>query len=69
MATTPWTDSDPQPGDFDPELDRAGSNQIEIHEGNPSAKLSPLDSFEKRAAAHDHGHQPQRGHLPFPRDV
>lgn len=43
---TPWTDSDPQPGDFDTELDRAGSDQIEIHEGNPDAKLSILVSIE-----------------------
>jgi hypothetical protein len=46
MAKTPWTDSDPQPGDFDAELDRAPFDQIEIHEGNPDAKLSILVSIE-----------------------
>lgn len=46
MAKNPWTDSDPQPGDFDAELDRARSDQIEIHEGNPNAKLSILVSVE-----------------------
>jgi hypothetical protein len=43
MAADPWTDSDPQPGDFDAELDRAGPGQIEIREGNPDAKLSPAE--------------------------
>lgn len=42
----PWTDSDPQPGDFDAELDRAHPDQIEMHEGNPDAKLSILVSVE-----------------------
>lgn len=46
MAKTPWTDSDPKPGDFDAELDRARSDQIEVHEGNPNAKLSILVSVE-----------------------
>lgn len=34
MTGDPWTDSDPQPGDFDTELDEAGPDQIEVHEGN-----------------------------------
>jgi hypothetical protein len=42
----PWADSDPQPGDFDAELDRARSDQIEIYEGNPDVKLSILVSVE-----------------------
>lgn len=46
MATGPWTDPDPQPGDFDAELDRARLDQIEIHEGNPDAKLTILISVE-----------------------
>jgi len=40
MTKPPWTDPDPQPGDFDAELDRARSDQIEIRQGNPDAKLS-----------------------------
>jgi hypothetical protein len=43
MTADPWTDSDPQPGDFDGELDHAGPGQIEIREGNPDAKLSPAE--------------------------
>jgi hypothetical protein len=46
MGKDPWTDADPQPGDFDAELDLARSDQIEIHEGNPDAKLSILVSVE-----------------------
>jgi hypothetical protein len=46
MTKTPWTDPDPQPGALDAELDRARSDQIEIHEGNPEAKLSILVSVE-----------------------
>lgn len=42
----PWIDPNPQPGDFDTELDRARPNQIEIHEGNPDAKLSIIVSVE-----------------------
>lgn len=46
MDENPWTDPDPQPGDFDAELDRARSSEIEIHAGNPDAKLSILVSVE-----------------------
>jgi hypothetical protein len=46
MAKDPWVDPDPKPGDFDAELDRARSDQIEIHEGDPNAKLSILISVE-----------------------
>jgi hypothetical protein len=41
MATDPWKDPDPQPGDFDAELDQA---QVEIHEGSPDTELSILAS-------------------------
>lgn len=35
----PWIDSDPQPGDFDAELDSGRPELIEIHGGNPNARL------------------------------
>jgi len=41
MAKIPWKDPDPQPGDFDTELDQA---QVEIHEANPDAEVSILVS-------------------------
>jgi len=46
MAKEPWTDPDPQPGDFDAELAQVQPEQIEIHAGNPDAKLSILVSVE-----------------------
>lgn len=46
MGKDPWTDPDPQPGDFDAEIDPARSDQIEIREGNPDAKLSIIVSVE-----------------------
>jgi hypothetical protein len=64
MIRDPWTDPDPQPGDFDTELDRVRPDQIEMHMGNPDAKLSILVSVEgddvKRLEkiAHERGQQP-----------
>lgn len=52
MAETPWTDPDPQPGDFDAELDRARSDQIEIHEGNTDTELSTFVTVESEDAKH-----------------
>lgn len=46
MAKDPWTNLDPQPGDFDAELDQA---QVEIYKGNPDAKLSILSRRASRA--------------------
>jgi hypothetical protein len=46
MVKDPWTDADPQPGDFDAELDRAKPGQVEIHDGNPDARLTILVSVE-----------------------
>ncbi|MBW8060581.1 MAG: hypothetical protein FVQ78_09765 [Solirubrobacterales bacterium] len=42
MRGDPWTDADPQPGDFDADLSLARSSSIETHEGNPNARLSIL---------------------------
>lgn len=46
MGKDPWTDADPQPGDFDAELDRAKPGQVEIHDGNRNARLTILVSVE-----------------------
>lgn len=46
MAKDPWKDPDPQPGDFDTELDHT---QIEVHEGNPDAKRQASRATEMRA--------------------
>jgi hypothetical protein len=46
MGKDPWTDPDPQPGDFDAALERVQPDQIEIQEGSPNARLTILISVE-----------------------
>jgi len=64
MGKDPWSDPDPQPGDFDAELDRALSGQIEIHEGNPDAKFSILISVEGEDAKRLERIATERGQQP-----
>lgn len=40
MAKDPWTDSDPQPGDFDAELEAIDPRLVERHAGSAGAKLT-----------------------------
>jgi len=42
MSKDPWTDPDPQPGDFDADIEQMGPDDIEYHEGDPDAKLTVL---------------------------
>ena len=37
MTKNPWTDPDPQPGDFDAELERLGPDAFEHHDGGAPA--------------------------------
>lgn len=46
MSKDPWTDADPQPGDFDPELATIDHRYVEVHGGDPDAKLRILVSVE-----------------------
>jgi hypothetical protein len=46
MSADPWTDSDPQPGDFDADLAKLDPRYLEHHEGNPDAKLIVLVGVE-----------------------
>jgi hypothetical protein len=46
MKKDPWTDPDPQPGDFDADLAHIDSRFVETHPGNPDAKLRMLISVE-----------------------
>jgi hypothetical protein len=46
VSKDPWTDSDPQPGDFDAELAQIRSRYVESHAGDPEAKLRMLISVE-----------------------
>ena len=43
MAKDPWTDPDPQPGDFDDflaSIDPGDRRYVEVHEGSPEARLT-----------------------------
>lgn len=46
MSKEPWTDPDPQPGDFDADLAAADPGSIEAHEGHAEGKLRILISVE-----------------------
>jgi hypothetical protein len=46
MSADPWTDPDPKPGDFDPDLAKLDPCSVEDHEGVPDAKLSVLVGVE-----------------------
>ena len=51
MAKDPWTDPDPQPGDFDAELALLEESAIEFHDGDPSASLRVVVSIEGEDAS------------------
>ncbi len=42
MSKHPWTDLEPQPGDFDAELTTIGPRYVQAHRGGPDAKLRIL---------------------------
>jgi hypothetical protein len=45
MSKDPWTDPDPQPGDFDEflaSIDPRDPRYVEVHEGNPDVRLTVL---------------------------
>lgn len=46
MTRDPWTDPDPQPGDFDAELAAMDPEDVEFHEGNPDAKVRVISEEE-----------------------
>jgi hypothetical protein len=46
MSTGPWTDPDPQPGDFDAELAKLDPRYVERDDGDPDAKLIVLVGVE-----------------------
>ena len=54
MAKDPWTDPDPQPGDFDEFLasvDPGDRRYVEAHEGNPEAGLTRVVRISGEDAA------------------
>lgn len=46
MARDPWTDPDPQPGDFDAEIDAMDPRDIQVHPGNPDAEVIVLPGLD-----------------------
>lgn len=46
MSANPWTDPDPQPGDFDAELAKLDPRYVEHHDGDRDAKLVVLVGVE-----------------------
>jgi hypothetical protein len=50
MVRDPWTDPDPQPGDFDAELAAISPREIETHVGNSDAKLAIVVGAEDEDA-------------------
>jgi hypothetical protein len=50
MTHDPWTDPDPQPGDFDADLTAIDPRYVEAHVGNPDAKLTIVVGVEDEDA-------------------
>ncbi len=46
MSEDPWTDPDPQAGDFDADLATLDPRYVEHHDGDPGAKLLITVSVE-----------------------
>lgn len=50
MTKDPWTDPDPQPGDFDADLAEIDPRYVEVLPGNPHAKLTIVVGIEDEDA-------------------
>jgi len=46
MTPNPWKDLDPQPGDFDADLATIDLRFMEVHRGDPNAKVRIVVSIE-----------------------
>jgi hypothetical protein len=46
MAKDPWTDADPQPGDFDDELDAIAPRDVQVVEAGSGGKVTIVISVE-----------------------
>jgi hypothetical protein len=64
MSESPWTDLEPQPGDFDAEVATIDPRFLQVHQGAPDAKLRIVVSIEGEDAERlqristDHGEKP-----------
>jgi hypothetical protein len=50
MTHDPWTDPNPEPGDFDADLMAVDPRYVEAHVGNPNAKLTIVVGVENEDA-------------------
>jgi hypothetical protein len=50
MTNDPWTDPDPEPGDFDADLAAIDPHYVEAVAGNPNAKLTIVVGIEDEDA-------------------
>jgi hypothetical protein len=50
MTPNPWKDLDPQPGDFDADLATIDLRFMEVHRGDPNAKVRIVVSIEREDA-------------------
>lgn len=46
MTPSPWDDLDPQPGDFDADLATIDLRFVDVHRGDPNAKVRIVVSIE-----------------------
>ena len=60
MNKDPWTNADPQPGDFDVDLATIDARNVEFHEGNQDATLKILVSVEGEDLSLIHISEPTR---------
>lgn len=51
MTEAPWTDLEPQPGDFDSDLEAVDPRYVESHHGDPNAKVRIVLSIEGEDAS------------------
>jgi hypothetical protein len=64
MTPTPWTDLEPQPGDFDADLATIDPRFVEAHRGDPHAKVRILVSIEGEDARRLQRRSAARGEKP-----
>ena len=50
LGRSPWTSPDPQPGDFDADLDGIDPRRVETRSGNRDAKVTVVATVPKDAA-------------------
>lgn len=64
MTKDPWTDPDPQPGDFDAELAATDPHDLQVVDASSGAKVRLLVSVEGEDAARLTQLAEQRGQRP-----